>query len=142
MAPSNSQNPTRFAPSRDFLRVNLGSLSTILLCRGDTVTTLPFSYGNRYFLGLGASVCFSFLIGLPSCVAVSTGLEDAIEITLVVLVDEVWTSTSHYVTILQLFDFAVKALPTHSSTVSNSLSSSVEDLSYLAYLCVVCYAYG
>uniref|UniRef100_A0A0D3BXE3 Uncharacterized protein n=1 Tax=Brassica oleracea var. oleracea TaxID=109376 RepID=A0A0D3BXE3_BRAOL len=88
------------------------------------------------------SVCFSFLIGLPSCIAVSTGLEDAIEITLVVLVDEVWTSTSHYVTILQLFDFVVKALPTHSSTVSNSLSSSVEDLSYLAYLCVVCYAYG
>ena len=36
------------------------------------------------------SVCFSFLIGLPSCVAVSTGPEDAIDITLVVLVDEVW----------------------------------------------------
>ncbi|KAF2615271.1 hypothetical protein F2Q70_00007843 [Brassica cretica] len=82
------------------------------------------------------SVCFSFLIGLSSCVAVSTGPKNAIEITLVVLVDEVWTSTSHYVTILQLFDFVVKALPTHSSTVSNSLSSLVEYLSYLAYLCV------
>uniref|UniRef100_A0A0D3CQL8 Uncharacterized protein n=1 Tax=Brassica oleracea var. oleracea TaxID=109376 RepID=A0A0D3CQL8_BRAOL len=45
---------------RDFRRVNLGSLSTILLCRGDTVTTLPFSYGNRYFLGLGAECMLQF----------------------------------------------------------------------------------
>ncbi|KAL0740802.1 hypothetical protein Bca4012_082315 [Brassica carinata] len=78
------------------------------------------------------SVCFSSLIGLLSCVAVSTGPEDAIEITSVFLVDEVWTSTSHYVTILQLSDFVVKATLTHSSTVSNSLLSSIEDLSYLA----------
>ncbi|KAG2262001.1 hypothetical protein Bca52824_069080 [Brassica carinata] len=85
---------------------------------------------------------FSSLIGLLSCVAVSTGPEDAIEITSVFLVDEVWTSTSHYVTILQLSDFVVKATLTHSSTVSNSLSSSIEDLSYLVYLCVVCYGYG
>ena len=62
------------------------------------------------------SVCFSFLIGLPFCIAVSTGPEDAIEITLVVLVDEVWTSTSHCVTFIQLSDFVVKVLPTHSST--------------------------
>ena len=61
--------------------------------------------------------------------------------TSVVLVDEVWTSTSHYVTILQLSDFVVKAHSTHSSFVSNSLSSSIEDLSFLDYLCVVCYAY-
>ncbi|KAL0848703.1 hypothetical protein Bca101_021950 [Brassica carinata] len=108
MAPSNSQNPTRFVPSRCFL----------------------------------SECSFSFLIVLSSCVAISTEPEDAIETTSVVLVDEVWTSTSHYVTILQLSDFVVKALPTHSSTVSNLLSSSVEDLSYLAYLCVVCYAYG
>ena len=45
------------------------------------------------------SVCFSFFIGLLSCGAVSTGPEDATEITSVFLVDEVWTSTSHYVTI-------------------------------------------
>ncbi|KAG2325255.1 hypothetical protein Bca52824_007983 [Brassica carinata] len=88
------------------------------------------------------SLCFSFLIVLSSCVAVTTEPEDAIETTSVVLVDEVLTSTSHYVTILQLSEFVVKALLTHSSTVSNLLLSSVEDLSYLAYLCVVCYAYG
>uniref|UniRef100_A0A0D3EI26 Uncharacterized protein n=1 Tax=Brassica oleracea var. oleracea TaxID=109376 RepID=A0A0D3EI26_BRAOL len=88
------------------------------------------------------SVCFSFLIGLLSCVAVSTGPEDAIEITSVFLVDEVWTSTSLYVTIIQLSDFVVKATSTYSSTVSNSLSSSIEDLSCLVYLCVVCYVYG
>ncbi|KAL0705056.1 hypothetical protein Bca4012_071481 [Brassica carinata] len=82
------------------------------------------------------SVCFSFLIGLSSCVAISTGSEDATETTSVVLVDEVWTSTSHHVTILQLSDFVVKAHSTHSSFVSNSLSSSVEDLSFLDYLCV------
>ncbi|CAN6902342.1 unnamed protein product [Brassica oleracea] len=60
MALSNSQNPTPFAPSRDVRRVNLGSLSTILLCRRDTITTLPFSYGNRCFLGLGAECMLQF----------------------------------------------------------------------------------
>ncbi|KAH0861548.1 LOW QUALITY PROTEIN: hypothetical protein HID58_089809 [Brassica napus] len=88
------------------------------------------------------SVCFSFLIVLLSCVAVSTGPEDANEITSIFLVDEVWTLTSHYVTILPLFDFVVKVPSTHSSTVLNSLSSSIEDLSCLVYLCVVCYVYG
>ncbi|WZZ76887.1 hypothetical protein YC2023_088257 [Brassica napus] len=56
-----------------------------------------------------------------------------------VLVDGVWTPTSLNVTILELYD--VKAFPTHSSIVSNSLSSSLEDLSYLAYLHVCVYAY-
>ncbi|KAF3581929.1 hypothetical protein DY000_02028894 [Brassica cretica] len=88
------------------------------------------------------SVCFSFLNVLLSCVAVSTGPEDANEITSIFLVDEVWTLTSHYVTILPLFDFVVKVPSTHSSTVLNSLSSSIEDLSCLVYLCVVCYVYG
>ncbi|CDY52788.1 BnaCnng23330D [Brassica napus] len=88
------------------------------------------------------SVCFSFFIVLLSCVAVSTGPEDANEITLIFLVDEVWTLTSHYVTTLPLFDFVVKVPSTHSSTVLNSLSSSIEDLSCLVYLCVVCYVYG
>ncbi|CAN6861295.1 unnamed protein product [Brassica oleracea] len=88
------------------------------------------------------SVCFSFFIVLLSCVAISTGPEDANEITSIFLVDEVWTLTSHYVTILPLFDFVVKVPSTHSSTVLNSLSSSIEDLSCLVYLCVVCYVYG
>ncbi|KAF2542395.1 hypothetical protein F2Q68_00031704 [Brassica cretica] len=83
------------------------------------------------------SVCFSFFIVLLSCVAVSTGSEDAIEITSVFLVDEIWTLTSHYVTILPLFDFVGKVPSTHSSTVLNSLSSSIEDLSCLVYLCAV-----
>ncbi|KAL0658620.1 hypothetical protein Bca4012_079205 [Brassica carinata] len=83
------------------------------------------------------SVCFSFLNLLLSCVAVSTGPEDANEITSIFLVDEVWTLTSHYVTIHPLFDFVVKVPSTHSSTVLNSLSSSIEDLFCLVYLCVV-----
>ncbi|KAH0868767.1 LOW QUALITY PROTEIN: hypothetical protein HID58_075789 [Brassica napus] len=76
-------------------------------------------------------VCFSSLIGLLSCGAVSTGPEDAIETTLVVFVDEVRTSTSLYSS-----DFVVKVPSTHSSIVLNSLSSSVEDLSCLAYIYV------
>ncbi|CAF2065176.1 unnamed protein product [Brassica napus] len=87
------------------------------------------------------SVCFSSLIGLLSYGAVSTGPEDAIETTLVVFVDEVWTSTSLYVTIFQSSDFVVKVPSTHSSFVLNSLSSSVEDLSCLTYIYVVVYAY-
>ncbi|CAF1863453.1 unnamed protein product [Brassica oleracea var. botrytis] len=87
------------------------------------------------------SVCFSSLIGLLSCGAVSTGPEDAIETTLVVFVDEVWTSTSLYVTIFQSSDFVVKVPSTHSSFVLNSLSSLVEDLSCLTYIYVVVYAY-
>ncbi|KAF8108145.1 hypothetical protein N665_0114s0036 [Sinapis alba] len=93
-------------------------------------------------LALLPSVCFSFLIGLLSCGAVSTGPEDATENTLVSLVDEVWISTSHYVTILLLTDVVVKALPTHSSIVLNPLSSSFEDLSFLIYLCSLFSAYG
>lgn len=83
------------------------------------------------------SVCFSFFIGLLSCRAVSTGPEDAAENTLVFLVDKIWTSTSLYVTILQLSDFVGNALPTHSSIVSNLLSTSIEDLYFLCYLAVV-----
>ncbi|KAH0882251.1 hypothetical protein HID58_058347 [Brassica napus] len=61
----------------------------------------------------------------------------ATEITSVFLIDEVWTSTSHYVTIPQLSDIVVKAPPTHSSIVLNSLSYSIEDISCLVYLSVV-----
>lgn len=86
------------------------------------------------------SGCYSFPIVLLSCGAVSTGPEDTSEITLVVFVDGVWTPTS-LVTILQLYDFIVKAFSTHSSIVLSSLSSSIEDLYYLAYLYVVVYAY-
>uniref|UniRef100_A0A0D3DEG1 HIT domain-containing protein n=1 Tax=Brassica oleracea var. oleracea TaxID=109376 RepID=A0A0D3DEG1_BRAOL len=45
---------------------------------------------------------FSFSTGLSSCVAVSTGPEEATEITFGFLVGESWLSTSHYVTIFQL----------------------------------------
>lgn len=79
------------------------------------------------------SVCFSSFIGLLPCVVVSMGPEDAIKITSVILVDEIWISTSLYMTILQLSDEIVKVPPTHSSIVSNSLSYLVEDLSCLAY---------
>ncbi|CAN7066202.1 unnamed protein product, partial [Brassica oleracea var. botrytis] len=80
---------------------------------------------KRSSLGLFAQRLLQFLNVLLSCVAVSTGPEDANEITSIFLVDEVWTLTSHYVTILPLFDFVVKVPSTHSSTVLNSLSSNV-----------------
>uniref|UniRef100_M4D1Z5 Uncharacterized protein n=1 Tax=Brassica campestris TaxID=3711 RepID=M4D1Z5_BRACM len=102
---------------------------------------LPYPLSMERGVSSVSSVCFSFLIGLLSCGAVSTGPEDAIETTLVFLVDEDWTSTSYYVTIPQLYDFVVKAPPTHLSIVSNPLSSSIEDLSCLVYLCFVCYAW-
>ncbi|CAN6935099.1 unnamed protein product, partial [Brassica oleracea] len=105
----------------------------------------PLPVARGVFSGLFPNACFSSFIVLSSCGAVcgavSTGPENASKITSVIFVDGVWTSTSHYVTILKLFDFVVKALPTHSSIVSNSLSSPCEDLSYLAYLSVFGYAY-
>ncbi|KAJ4883875.1 Uncharacterized protein Rs2_33968 [Raphanus sativus] len=78
----------------------------------------PYSFSMERDVSLATmpSVCFSFLIGLYSCVAVSTGPEDAIEITSVVLVDEFWTLTSR-VTIFMLYDFVVKAFSTHSNFV-------------------------
>ncbi|KAG2332685.1 hypothetical protein Bca52824_003865 [Brassica carinata] len=101
----------------------------------------PLPMARGVSSGLCSSVCFSSSIILSSCGAVSTGPEDASEITSVSFVDGVWTSTAHYVTIFPLSDCVAKALPTHSSIVSNSLSSSCEDLSYLAYLSAVVYAY-
>uniref|UniRef100_A0A0D3DYK2 P-type Ca(2+) transporter n=1 Tax=Brassica oleracea var. oleracea TaxID=109376 RepID=A0A0D3DYK2_BRAOL len=80
---------------------------------------------KRSSLGLVAQRLLQFLYVLLSCVAVSTGPEDANETTSIFLVDEAWTLTSHYVTILPLFDFVVKVPSTHSSTVLNSLSSNV-----------------
>ncbi|KAG2239035.1 hypothetical protein Bca52824_089895 [Brassica carinata] len=88
--------------------------------------TLPMARGAAP--DLLRSVCYSFFIVLLSCGEVSTGPEDTSETTLVVLIDG-------------LYDFIVKAFSTHSSIVSNSLSSSIEDLSYLAYLHVVVYVY-
>ncbi|CAN7070072.1 unnamed protein product [Brassica rapa subsp. trilocularis] len=101
--------------------------------------TLPMARGASS--DLLPSVCFSFFIVLSSCGAVSMGPEDTSEITSVVLVDGVWTPTSLNVTILELYDFVVKAFPMHSSIVLNPLSSSFEDLSYLAYLHAGIYAY-
>ncbi|CAN7081259.1 unnamed protein product [Brassica oleracea var. botrytis] len=53
------------------------------------------------------------------------------------LVYESWSSKSLYVTISMLSDFVVKVTPTHSSFVSNSLSSLFEELSSLVYIVVV-----
>ncbi|KAL0752766.1 hypothetical protein Bca101_090433 [Brassica carinata] len=75
----------------------------------------PLPMARGVFSGLFPNACFSSFIVLSSCGAVSTGPEDASKITSVIFVDEVRTSTSHYVTILKLFDFVVKAPPTHSS---------------------------
>ncbi|KAF8044899.1 hypothetical protein N665_6047s0002 [Sinapis alba] len=87
------------------------------------------------------SYSFSLLTGLLPCGAVCTGPEGAIKTTSVFLVGEDCLSTS-LVTISQLPDHVVKASPTHSSIVSNPLSSSVEDLSCLVYFYVAFYAYG
>ncbi|KAL0666299.1 hypothetical protein Bca4012_029003 [Brassica carinata] len=83
----------------------------------------------------------NFLTELLSCVAVCTGPEDAIKITLVFLVGEGCLSTLHSVTNFQLSDSVEKALSTHSSSVSNSLSSSLEELSSLFYDVIVVYAF-
>ncbi|KAL0873325.1 hypothetical protein Bca101_023030 [Brassica carinata] len=101
--------------------------------------TLPMARGAAS--DLLWSVCYIFFIVLLSCGEVSTGPEDTSETTLVVLVDGVWTPTSLNVIILQLYDFIVKAFSTHSSIASNSLSSSIKDLSYLACPHVVIYVY-
>ncbi|KAL0709444.1 hypothetical protein Bca4012_016422 [Brassica carinata] len=79
----------------------------------------PFSIERGVSSDSLPSVCFSIFISLYSCVAVSTGPEDAIEIASVVFVDEIWTSTSLFVIIFLLSDVVVKAPPTHSSIVLN-----------------------
>ncbi|CAF1871563.1 unnamed protein product [Brassica napus] len=94
-------------------------ISYLLSMKGYTFSVLLLSSG------------FSFSTGLSSCVAVSTGPEEATEITFGFLVGESWLSTSHYVTIFQL---DVKVLSTHSRFVSNSLSTFYEGLSHLAYV--------
>ena len=96
-------------------------ISYLLSMKGYTFSVLLLSSG------------FSFSTSLSSCVAVSTGPEEATEITFGFLVGESWLSTSHYVTIFQLIS---KVLSTHSSFVSNSLSTFYEDLSHLAYVVV------
>ncbi|KAG2318557.1 hypothetical protein Bca52824_011770 [Brassica carinata] len=57
------------------------------------------------------------------------------------LIHEGWFSTSLYVTISMLSDSVVNATSTHSSSVSNPLSSSIEELSCLFYIVVV-YAFN
>ncbi|KAF2587439.1 hypothetical protein F2Q70_00037729 [Brassica cretica] len=86
-------------------------ISYLLSMKGYTFSVLLLNSG------------FSFSTGMSSCVAVSTGPEEATEITFGFLVGESWLSTSHYVTIFQL---VVKVLSTHSSFVSNSLSTFYE----------------
>ncbi|KAF3574199.1 hypothetical protein F2Q69_00060749 [Brassica cretica] len=53
------------------------------------------------------------------------------------LIHEGWFSTSLYVTISMLSDSVAKATSTHSSSVSNPLSSSIEELSRLFYIVAV-----
>lgn len=77
---------------------------------------------------------------LSSCVAVSTGPEDASETTSAYLVGENWVSTS-LVTKFQPSDFVVKVPLTHSSFLLSSLSSSHEDLSRLSPFVYVFYVY-
>ncbi|KAL0885354.1 hypothetical protein Bca101_009336 [Brassica carinata] len=103
----------------------------------------PFldSMNGENFSDSFPSFSFSLLTGLLSCGAVRTGPEDAIKITSIFFVGEDCFSTS-LVTISQLSDFVVKAFPTHSNIISNSISSWVEDLSRLGYLYVAFYAYG
>ena len=84
------------------------------------------------------SYCFSLLAGLFPCVAVCTGPEGAIKITSVFLVGEGCLATS-LVTKSQLSDFAGNALSTHSSHVSNSLSTSYEDLLCNCFFCCSLY---
>ncbi|KAJ0236536.1 hypothetical protein HA466_0258240 [Hirschfeldia incana] len=117
--------------------------TTPLSSSGLESTSLPClpSMNGENFSDSFSSFSFSLFTGLLPCGAVRTGPEGAIETTSVFLVGEDCLSTS-LVTMSQLSDFVVKAYPTHSSIVSNSLSSSVEDLSCLAYLYVAFYAYG
>ncbi|KAG5389611.1 hypothetical protein IGI04_031152 [Brassica rapa subsp. trilocularis] len=84
------------------------------------------------------SYCFSLLTGLFPYVAVCTGPEGAIKITSVFLVGEGCLLTS-LVTKSQRSDFSGNALSTHSSHVSNSLSTSYEDLLCLIAFAVVVY---
>lgn len=94
---------------------------------------------NRYVLSDPfPSYCFSLLTGLFPCVAVCTGPEGAIKITSVFLVGEGCLSTS-LVTKSQRSDFSGNALSTHSSHVSNLLSTSYEDLLCLIAFAVVVY---
>ncbi|WZY76519.1 hypothetical protein YC2023_022903 [Brassica napus] len=92
--------------------------------------SLPYllSMNRANFSDSFLSFSFSLLTGLLPCGAVCAGSEGAIKTTSVFLIGENCLSTS-LVTISKLYDFVVKVSPTHSSIVSNSLSSSVEDLS-------------
>ncbi|KAH0861676.1 hypothetical protein HID58_089937, partial [Brassica napus] len=113
----------------------------LLLCCGEYFTTISLFMNGANFSDSFSSFSFSLLTGLLPCGAVCTGPEGAIETTSVFLVGENCLSTSLVIN-SKLSDFVVKASPTHSSIVSNSLSSLVEDLSRLAYLFVAFYAYG
>lgn len=92
---------------------SVGSPGSVLfrsssLSKKKSLPSYPISLERDYYSASLPSVCFSFLISLLSYIAVSTGREDAIEIISLVLVDDVWTSTSHYVTILKLrLEYAV-----------------------------------
>lgn len=82
---------------------------------------------------------FSSIAFLSSCVKVSVGPEEEIEIEniYVFLVSETWFSTSHFVTIFLLSNSVVKTILTHSSSFSNLMSTSFEEVSFVSYVVVV-----
>ncbi|WZZ88155.1 hypothetical protein YC2023_116734 [Brassica napus] len=94
-----------------FFRKNLSSSSS-----NEESISPPYlpSMNGDVLLGSIPSFCFNSLTGLSPCVAVCTGPEGAIEITLVLLVGGGCPSTS-LVTISQLSDFVVKCIPGLSS---------------------------
>ncbi|KAF8090807.1 hypothetical protein N665_0466s0011 [Sinapis alba] len=126
------QKLVRLCCRRTTLIVSSVVESTSLLC----LLSMNGNFSDSFL-----SYSFSLLTGLLLCGAVCTGPEGAIETTSVFLVGEDCLSTS-LVTISQLPGHVVKASPTHSSIVSNPLSSSVEDLSCLVYFYLAFYAYG
>ncbi|KAG2318159.1 hypothetical protein Bca52824_021281 [Brassica carinata] len=118
-----------------FFKKNLSSSSS-----NEESISPPYlpSMNGDVLLGSIPSFCFNSLTGLSPCVAVCTGPEGAIEITLVLFVGGGCPSTS-LVTISQLSDFVMKVLQTHSSIVLNPLSFSYEDLSCLISFLIVVY---
>nr|VDD53330.1 unnamed protein product [Brassica oleracea] len=87
-------------------------ISYLLSMKGYTFSVLLLNSG------------FSFSTGMSSCVAVSTGPEEATEITFGFLVGESWLSTSHYVTIFQLVVKTSASSIQHSMTMPKQLPYS------------------
>lgn len=83
------------------------------------------------------SYCFSLLTGLLLCVAICTGPEGAIKITSVFLLVRV--VSQHNLWLNLSYPTLPERLSTHSDYVSNSLSTSYEDLLCLIAFAIVVY---